>query len=121
MATLSWTMTVAGGENRGRAAGMVAVILSNDDVSDRLRRHRLNEFLQNARLGRIVAGVHDHDALRGYDRHRIGVIQLPDKGINVIGEFLKFRLVACHGVGAERRKQQNERDEQPTITHIGHH
>ena len=89
-----------GRREQGRAAGMVAVILSDDDVADRLRRHRLNEFLQNARLGRIVAGVHDHDALRGHDRHGIGVIQLADKGINVIGEFLKFRLVARHGVGA---------------------
>ena len=70
---------VVNDDGRGRrkqrgSAGMVAVILADDHVADRLRRHRLNECLQNSRLGRIVAGVDDHDALTRHDRHGVGIV-----------------------------------------------
>ena len=65
---------MAGGENRGVSAGMIAVVLRNDDIARRLRGHRLNVLEQDARLWRVVAGVDDDDALSSHDRHGVGVV-----------------------------------------------
>jgi hypothetical protein len=77
---------------------MVAVILRNDDVANRLVGHRPDELLQESRLRRIVAGVHDHHALAGHDHQSVGVVELTDESIDVVGDFLELGLVARHGL-----------------------
>jgi hypothetical protein len=72
------------------------------------------EFLKDARFRRIIAGVHDDDAFLRHDRHGVGVIQLADKGIDVIGDLLELGFFRRDGVRRRRRRQeyqqQGERD-----------
>ena len=99
------------------SARMVAVVLRDDNVTDRLRRDRLYVFEQNPRLWRIVAGVDQDDALRRHDHHGVGVVAFADKGVDAIGELLQLGLVTRHGQRRYRRKHQDERNEQTNPFH----
>src|SRR5206468_3656928 len=95
------------------AAGVIAVILSDDDIADGLAGHRLDVILQEPRLRRIVAGVdHDH-ALSGYDHERIGVVELADESIDVIGDLLELGLLA--GDRLRRLREQSEGQQQESF------
>ena len=80
-----------------RAADVIAVVLADDDVAHRLVGHRLDEFLQDARFRRIVAGIDHHDALRGHHHQRVGVVDLADEGVDVVGDLLELGLLAGDG------------------------
>jgi len=88
---------------------VVAVVLGDDDVAHRLIRHRSDEILQDARLGRVVAGVDQHCTLRGHHDQRVGVVALADEGIDVVGDLLELGLVAGDGEGGVRHERR-ERD-----------
>src|SRR5262249_31968848 len=77
-----------------RAAGMIAMVLADDDVADGLAGHRFDEILQEPRLRRVVAGIdHDHTLAR-HHHQRIGVVALADEGVDAIGDLLELSLLA---------------------------
>ena len=86
---------------------MVAVVLADDDVAHRLVGHRLDEVLQEARLGRVVAGIDQHHALRGDDDQRVGIVALADEGIDVVGDLDELGLLAGDGVRGVRMSAAN--------------
>ena len=108
-----------GRREQRRAAGMIAVVLGDDDVAHRLLRHRADEFLQDARLGRVVAGVHDDDTLRGHDDQCVGVVELADEGVDVVRDLLEFGFLAGDGVrrNGHRHRRANGHDGQRHASH----
>jgi hypothetical protein len=88
---------LGGRREQRNSADVIAVVLADHDKAHRLVGHRLDEFLEDACFGRIVAGVDQHHALRGDDDHRVGVVALADESVDPLADLLELGLFARDG------------------------
>src|SRR5215510_9385194 len=101
----------------GRAAGVIAMVLRDDEVADRLTGDRLDEILQEPLLWRVVAGVdHDH-TLRGHDHERIGVVELADERVDVVRDLLELGFLS----GDRLRRLRDHSEHQQQKNSYGRH
>ena len=109
-----------------RAADMIAVVLRDHHIAHGFFRHRLDVFQKSAGIRIVVARIHEDDAFRRHDHHRVGVVLLADIGKDAVGQFLKFRNIAgdrarVHGPsdrGGKRKQCEFQPHGVPPMLHI---